>query len=252
MGLLLLVTLIVASGARETGLFTVLLAALKITVLAGIGLLALTSFHLSPPKLSLDLSLLRCAALVFLGFEGFEVAVSAGGEMRNPGKDMKLAIFTSLAVVAAIYALLAAARAAAVPEDYATRALAFIAIQVAGEAGLAAVLLESVVSSLSAATASMYATSRLLYALARDGYTPQLFKSAWRGVPGPATIVAGALSIAAALLDNVELLLRANSAAFIVLFLLVSLGGVKVLEKRWLPASSVVCLMGFAVLLLTW
>jgi len=249
--LLLLVTLIVALGAREAGLFTVMLATLKVTILGGVGLLALASLHPPPPKFSLDLNLLRCAALVFLGFEGFEVAVSAGGEMRNPRRDVKLAIFTSLAVVTVIYSLLAAARAAAIPEGYATRALAFIAMKVAEEMGLIAVLLGSMVSSLSAATASIYASSRLLYALARDGYAPQFFTSTWRRAPGPATVTVSALSIIAAVLGNIELLLKASSAAFILLFLLVSLSGVKALEKKWLPALSTICLMGLAALLLT-
>lgn len=129
---LAVVTTVVAFGARETGLLTVALAAVKVTVLAGVGLLALIIFHPSPPDLSFDVDLLRCAALVFLGFEGSEVAASAGVEMKNPRKDVKLAIFASLAVITAIYILLAAAaRAANVPKHYATRALAFVALKLA-------------------------------------------------------------------------------------------------------------------------
>lgn len=104
---------------------------------------------------------------------------------------------------------------------------------------------------MSAATASVYASSRPLHALARDGYAPKLLTSTQEGAPRLAAITTGALSILAATFGSIELLLRASTAAFIMLFLLASMSGVRELEKKWLPAISTACLTCLAALLLT-
>ena len=45
--------------------------------------------------------------LTFIAFEGYEIIVQAGEEVKNPKKNIPRAIFTSLAIVVVLYCLVA-------------------------------------------------------------------------------------------------------------------------------------------------
>jgi amino acid transporter len=83
---------------------------------------ALTRDGRPPPELpspALDAGvLLTGSALLFASFIGFDAIAQAGGEARNPGRNLPLAIAIAVGSVAAFYMLFAAAVYHAVPWAY--------------------------------------------------------------------------------------------------------------------------------------
>lgn len=73
----------------------------------------------APPASSVDLAvLLTASALLFASFIGFDSIAQAGGEARNPGRNLPLAIAAAVLSVAVFYMLFTAAVYHAVPWSY--------------------------------------------------------------------------------------------------------------------------------------
>ena len=123
---------------------------------------------------------MSAAAVLFASFIGFDAIAQAGGEARQPGRNLPLAIGLAVGSVALFYLLFTAAVYHAVPWQY-----------VAGEAmrrdvtapGLLGLLLPPfwtviIVSAAAVALAKdlpamLLATSRLMFAWAEDGIVPR-------------------------------------------------------------------------------
>jgi amino acid transporter len=130
---------------------------------------------------------------------GFEQAVQLGGESRNPGRNIPLAIIGGMAVAVAIYIALQVAFIAALDRSSLSKGWGAVSFSGKGQlfgpfAGLAtglglgwlAVLLYSAAIVSPGGTGLLYtgASARLSYALARNGYIPGAFaRLTPRGTP---------------------------------------------------------------------
>jgi amino acid transporter len=56
------------------------------------------------------MGIIAATAFFYIAFEGSEVQVQAGEETKNPKRDIKIGLFTSWAIVSAIYALISIVR----------------------------------------------------------------------------------------------------------------------------------------------
>jgi APA family basic amino acid/polyamine antiporter len=127
----------------------------------------------------LQLTLLPGSVLLFASFIGFDSIAQAGGEARRPSRDLPLAIFISISVVALFYFLFTAA-------VYHTAPWAYVAAEAQRRdvtaPGLLGVVLPPfwtvvIVSSASVALikdlpAMLLGVSRLMFAWAEDGIFP--------------------------------------------------------------------------------
>ncbi|POM22308.1 putative amino acid permease YhdG [Actinomadura rubteroloni] len=183
--IVVLSALLLLRGTSESATVNVVMVFLKTGVLLFFCAVAFTAFRSGNVKPFAPLGFAGVSAAgskVFFSYIGFDAASTAGEEARNPRRDLPLAIVASLAIVTALYVLVALAAVGAMPLS------AFK--ESGGEASLATVLERathatwpSVVLSLGAVIAIasvvltvMYGQTRILFAMSRDGLIPPIFQ----------------------------------------------------------------------------
>jgi amino acid transporter len=127
----------------------------------------------------LSLTLLPASVLLFASFIGFDSIAQAGGEARRPSRDLPLAIFISVGVVAAFYFLFTAAVYHAAPWAYVAAEAQRRDVTAPGLLGVVLPPFWTVVIVSSAAVAlvkdlpaMLLGVSRLMFAWAEDGIFP--------------------------------------------------------------------------------
>ncbi|PLW74318.1 amino acid permease, partial [Streptomyces sp. DJ] len=188
-------------GVRESARATAVMAVIKIGVLVVFCAVALTAFDagnlvpFSPHGLA---GIGAGASLAFFSYIGFDAISTAGEEVRNPRRNIPLAILICIGVVTALYCLVAVAALGAMPADEIAgtpAALAVIVDRVTGSgAGAAVVSFGAVVAIASVVLAVMYGQTRILMSMSRDGLVPRVFE---RVSPRTAAPVANTWIVAA-------------------------------------------------------
>lgn len=117
-------------------------------------------------------------ALVYISFVGYELITVAAEEIINPGKTIPRAIFITMAVGTAIYVGVVFIMFATVHHtEIAKSDVPFVLVSehVFGNYGKWAAVTATIMASLSAFSVTLGASSRVLYALSRDGHIPRAF-----------------------------------------------------------------------------
>ena len=123
------------------------------------------------------LPVLSVAALVFTSYLGFAQVATVAGEMRDPGRNLPLAMVGSVLVVTVLYVTtvfvatssFGAARLAREGET----AMVAVGRDLLGPAGALAILLGGLLATMSSANASILSTSRAVYAVSKDALLPK-------------------------------------------------------------------------------
>ncbi len=123
---------------------------------------------------------LSASALLFSGFIGFDSIAQAGGEAKNPGRNLPLAIGLSILIVGCFYFLFTAAVYHAVPWEFIAREAMAKDISAPGmlsyllPAGLSvAILAGAAIALINDLPAMLLSVSRLMFAWAEDGIFPR-------------------------------------------------------------------------------
>ncbi|GGP46219.1 hypothetical protein GCM10010185_17340 [Saccharothrix coeruleofusca] len=236
----LLATAVLLGGVRESAAVTTAATLLKVGVLVFFVVVAVFGFraeNLAPFAPAGVAGITGAASLVFFSFIGFDAASTAGEEARNPQRDLPRAIVISLAVVTAVYVLVALTAVAAVgvgPLEGSDASLAAVLAQVTGRGWPSTVLAAgAVVAIASVVLTVLYGQTRVLVAMARDGLVPKLFaRLGSRRVPTANTLlVGGAVAVLAALVPLGQLA-EATSIGTLVAFGLVNVGVVVLRRTR--------------------
>ncbi|MDQ8706139.1 APC family permease [Streptomyces sp. LHD-70] len=183
----LLCSLLLARGTRESATVNAVMVCVKIGVLLLFVAVALTAFrseHFSDFAPHGIGGIGIAASGVFFSYVGFDTVATASEEVRNPRRTIPLALLLTLATVTALYILVAVAAVGAQPTakfgeqaDAGEAVLAQILRNVTG-AGWPAVLLAAgaVVSIFSVVLVTLFGQTRILFSMARDGLVPQIFR----------------------------------------------------------------------------
>lgn len=171
-GLIVFAYLVNISGNRSVGLFSLVMAILKIGGIATFGFAALwmngfvfepsaSSSHTTPA-----MGFIASVALSILAFKGFTTITNSGAEIVDPHRNVGRAIVFSIAICVVVYLLVAFAVGASleldeiiIAKDY---SLARAAAPVLGEYGFYFTILLAVVATASGLLASVFAVSRML------------------------------------------------------------------------------------------
>ena len=123
---------------------------------------------------------LAAAAVLFSSFIGFDSIAQAGGEAKNPGRTLPLAIILSITVVGVFYFLFTAAIYHAVPWNFIAERSQTQDITAPGllsyllPAGWAvAIICGAAIALINDLPAMLLAVSRLMFAWAKDGIFPK-------------------------------------------------------------------------------
>jgi basic amino acid/polyamine antiporter, APA family len=132
---------------------------------------------LHAPSLPSASGLGRAVLLLIFPFSGVELAVTPGGEIRNPARTLPRAILLSLAAISVLYIVIQLLAEALLGSGLAAQPapLAAAAAQIAGESGRSFMLLAVVISTAGYLTCDMLSTPRILFAFGRDGFLPRAF-----------------------------------------------------------------------------
>ncbi|MFH8991131.1 amino acid permease [Streptomyces sp. NPDC017940] len=197
-----LAAVLLVRGVRESARATAAMAVLKIGVLLLFLAIAFTAFrdgNLTPFAGAGVSGVTAGASLAFFSFIGFDAVTTAGEEVREPRRNIPLAILICIGVVTLLYVAVALAAVGALGADeVAARpaALSLIVDQVTGSAvGGGVIAFGAVVAIASVVLAVMYGQTRILMSMSRDGLMPRVFE---RVSPRTATPAAGTWIVAAA------------------------------------------------------
>jgi basic amino acid/polyamine antiporter, APA family len=173
---------------------------------------------------------MTAASIIFFSYIGLDAVSTAGEEVKNPRRNLPLAIIIALITVTTLYVLVAiVAVAAQPPEDFVDQEAGLSAIleTVTGASWPASVLAAgAVISIFSVTLVVIYGQTRILFAMGRDGMIPPIFHrvNPRTLTPVPATIiVAIVVSLLAGVLP-INFLAEMTSIGTLVAFLVVSVG----------------------------
>ncbi|TXR99795.1 amino acid permease [Streptomyces sp. col6] len=172
------------------------------------------------------LAVLSGAVLAYYSFVGFETSVNVAEETRDPRRSYPRALFGALLTAGAVYALVGAAAAAAVPTEKLAESSGPL-LEVVRTAGSVPTWLFSAIALVAVANGALLTgimSSRLAYGMARDGLLPRFLTSVLprRRTPWAAIAATTALSLLLALTGDVSTLASTLVLLLLVVFFLVN------------------------------
>ncbi len=226
-------------GAKESGKLGSLVTLLKVLILvvfAGFGIYRTLTYPdwmgSYTPFMPAGISgVLAAMGLTFIAFEGFEIIVQSGEEVKNPERNIPKAIVVSLWSAVVIYLLVAFSLLGAIKADvpswvYLGELAELSLVRVADSIMLFGgylILAGGIISTISAMNATIYSSSRVIFALSRTGYLHRIFSEINRKTRTPHhAIFFSYLIVATASLAPIEAVASAASLMFIILFLSVN------------------------------
>ena len=180
-------------GVRASATVTNVLTAGKLVplfLLAAAGLLFVDpqrySFAVAPAYESFS----KATLLLVFAYMGFEGAVIPSGEMRDPQRHLPFSLVAGMAVVAVLYMGVQAVCIGTVPDlARSERPLSDAALQMVGPAGAVLMAAAALVSIGGILNAILFATPRLLFAMADNGELPRVISQTHARYRTPAAAI---------------------------------------------------------------
>ncbi|MCB0687394.1 MAG: amino acid permease [Saprospiraceae bacterium] len=227
---LALITFLNIWGVKKVGKAQLFVLILSLT---GLTLLVIMSFatwevDLMRPMVKHGTSgLLSATAFVFVSYAGVTKVAAIAGEIKNPGRDLPLAMIIALTGVTAIYVLVTFVMVGNVPVDNLRNdihPIYTLATTTGGYAvGIAAAIL-GVITLMSMANSGVLAASRFPFAMSRDALLPKVLGNVHpRYLTPTVTIVATSLVMALTIIFlDVEKIAKLASAFMVTMFIMVN------------------------------
>jgi len=180
----------------------------------------------------------------FIAFEGFEIIVQSGEEVKAPNLNVPKAVFLALMIVVPIYVLVSLVAIIAIRPSGGQTSYQFLASS--GELGLAEaarqfmpfgviiMLIGGFVSTLSALNATTFSSSRVAFVMGRDKLLPTAMSdiNEARHTPHWAISSSGLVMLLVALFLPIDDVASAADLLFIVLFIQVNYAAIKIRNKH--------------------
>ncbi len=238
-------------GVSETGMAGNIVTVLKVIILIIFvvsGLYAiighpqfLIKFH--PFKPNGWSGILSSMGLTFIAFEGYEIIVQAGEEVKNPRKNIPKAVFLSLAIVVPIYILVAFVSIGAV--NTGSNMPTYLWLGNHAELGIVEaarqfmplgnqlLMVGGLLATMSALNATTYSSTRVSFAMGRDKNLPDMFSNINQRTRTPhiALLFSGALILFMAEVIPIKDVASASDIMFLLLFLQVNIAAITLRKK---------------------
>ena len=121
--------------------------------------------------------IMSVAALVFTSYLGFAQVATVAGEMKNPGRNLPLAMIGSVIIVTVMYILTILVATDVFTQDQLAdageTAMVDIGRELLGAVGALVIILGGLLATMSSANASILSTSRAIYGVSKDGLLPK-------------------------------------------------------------------------------
>ncbi|MHC1723859.1 MAG: amino acid permease [Aminipila sp.] len=177
------------------------------------------------------------AAIVFFAYLGFDAIANAAEEVKNPAKDLPKGIIGSLIVVTILYIAVTLVLTGMVPYlEYHNVAapVAYALAKVGVNWGSALVSVGAVTGLTSGVLVTMYSSTRLIYAISRDGLLPTKFSkiSSKAGTPTTSTALVWLLGCLIAGFLPIGIIAELVNMGTIAAFIMVSITVVKLRKSH--------------------
>jgi amino acid transporter len=261
-GIVVLFTLVNFLGSRVMGRAETAIVAIKVGVLVlfiAAGIFFVDPDRLAPSGWGAPQNLLFGAGVLFIGYEGFGLITNAAGEMTNPRQELPRAIWLAVAIVIAIYMLVAivvignlSISALKAAED---SALAEAAKPFLGQFGFTLIAIAALLSTSSAVNATLFGAANVSYQMAKDGELPESFTRKVWSHNSEGLFITAALVIVFVMLFDLGPIAMMGSAAFLIVYAAVSFGHLRIRHQTgasptiiW--ASLITLLIMFVLLII--
>jgi len=199
------------------------------------------------------------AFLAFYAFVGFEDMVNVAEEVRNPVRNVPLAILLALGITTLLYAAVSLTAVLTVPPEQlavSDAPLAMVYQQATGREPIALGII-GIFAVVNGALIQIIMGSRILYGMSRQGWLPTVLGRVWSRTQTPvaATIVTAAVVLVLALWLPLVTLAKSTSFLVLIVFSLVNLSllcikwrdphpeGLRVVPQ-WIPAGGIITSLG--------
>ncbi len=242
-GIVLLVTLVLVWGIRESAKANAVMVLFKVLVL--VFFVAIALYFVSPSQMVANWQPFQPngwkgtfagAAVVFFAYIGFDAVSTVAEETKNPSRNLPIGIIASLIICTILYALVAAVFTGMLPYDKLTSLIATekaepltAALQnVAPEQQWAQLIvaLGSVIANTAVLLVFQLGQPRIFFSMARDGLLPQSFAKVHPKYQTPhvTTIMTGVLVAAFAGVANIDEMVDLTNVGTLFAFILVCIG----------------------------
>ncbi|WP_265108222.1 amino acid permease [Halosolutus halophilus] len=233
-------------GAKETGGVQTIIVFTLLAILTAFALAGFSSFDYATLADEGGLApfgtgaILPATALVFVSFLGYAKIATVAEELKNPGRNLPIAIIGSVGIVTVIYAILVTTMLGVISwpdlsQDAPVAQAAEVAFPtslgpVGGVAAAAAVLMTvgALLATASSANASILASARINFAMGRDKIVTNWLNEIHPNFATPyrSILVTGALIIAfiTFLGRDIEVLAKAASVLHLIVYALMNVG----------------------------
>lgn len=201
--------------------------------------------------------LMKTVALIYAAYVGFEVIADDAEEVKNPSKNIPIAILFSLGLITIIYSLTVLVTLGTVPwQSIAGSPTALsdaIRVFMPG-VGVTIIAMAGMVGALSSINSSMLSATREAFTLGRDGAWPAVLVRLSRiRVPFAAILLVGVISILITIVGVVDFLSYITSAGYLFVLFFSNLAMIKLRHKYptihrsfkapWFPLTPIVALL---------
>jgi amino acid transporter len=259
-GVVLMLTLVNAFGARVMGRWETFIVAVKVAILilfAAVGLWFIRPGYLSPELWPEATWILFGAGVLFIGYEGFGLVTNAACDMRNPSIMLPRALYISVIVVIVLYLAVSLTVTGTLSDHEIEQARDYALAQAAkpflGEFGFRLIAIAALFSTASAINATLFGSANVCYMIARDGELPRaLSRTEWEQATGGLLLTAGLVVLLVVSFDLSGIAMM-GSAAFLLVYAAVNAGHLRVLTQTGAKAALVwlsllACVAMFAIL----
>lgn len=193
------------------------------------------------------------SGLIFIAYEGFELIATSAEELKNPRKNIKRAIYISIVVVSTIYLLVAfIALLFTNPAELmvSEAPLAEAAERFMGSTGGILLGFGGLLATSSAFNASLYGSSRMMFALARDGLAPKkLVKlSEKTRVPYMSILFTSLVVAILTLVGVLQEVATLSSLFFLIIFFMVNLSACRLSIKNVIDSHALFSIVALIII----
>ncbi|MEM9929396.1 MAG: universal stress protein [Bacteroidota bacterium] len=176
LGLILLLNIL---GVKKVGKAQLVIVSISLVGLAGLivgGVFKVDPNNLQPAFLNGNYGLYAATAFVFVSYAGVTKVAAIAEEIKNPGRNLPIAMLLALVLVTGLYATISFAMVGTIPIEELSNDLSPVhtmANSLFGKtAGIAAAVL-GVITLISMANSGVLAASRFPFAMSRDKLAPE-------------------------------------------------------------------------------
>lgn len=217
-------------GVKKVGKAQLVIVSVSIIGLIALifgGVISVQPTNLQPAFLNGNMGLYAATAFVFVSYAGVTKVAAIAEEIKNPGRNLPIAMLLSLVIVTSLYTLVSFAMVGNIPiEEFSTdlHPVYTLADKVMGHwAGIAAAVL-GVITLISMANSGVLAASRFPFAMSRDRLAPELLGKVHQKYLTPIlaiVLTCGMMALVIIFLE-VEKIAKLASAFKVMMFILVN------------------------------